>query len=402
MFKRATGHRGAVTMNRSSGVPTLFLALSLHKALPAISFAAIPVLFDSTNHWHRDLQYHPEQPDRIAVCIRALEDLRRNDPCLVELIDVAADRSASIPHNEQATHIPVTEDELAHAKDMLLQVHASDLVLRLEERCNQSKQKRIEDGKPTLGHMGNIDGDTYLTTETFEVCLRATVAWIRAADDRNGAAMALMRPPGHHATRTMQNGFCLFNFAAATAAHILGKEPTRKVSIIDWDVHYGQGVADIVENQERVRYVSIHQTPAFPYMGEKLKVQGPHKNILTIPMPADTTWTCGYEALFDKALEFACERGEWEPDVVIICAGYDALGSDELAGVSLNAEDYGRMTRKLIQHLQFSTSKRPSLVFGLEGGYQLSPSASGGSLQDAVVETVLALAENYNVVKSVA
>jgi acetoin utilization deacetylase AcuC-like enzyme len=357
----------------------------------ALAGKAVPVFFDSTNHFHRDLQYHPEMPERIKVCVEAVENYRQQGQSdSVELIDIAADASTPYP-GVQSTHAPFTDDELKHARDMLLQVHSEEIVLELEERCRRSKQQRLDAGKPALGHMGYIDSDTYLTTETFDICLRATAAWIRATDFCS--AVALTRPPGHHATRTNQNGFCLYNFAAAATAHVLAKDPSAKVSVIDWDVHYGQGVAEILQNHERSRYVSIHQTPAFPYMGGSFKRFGQYENILTIPMLADTTWTCGYKELFDKALQFMCKSGEWEPDVVIICAGYDALASDELAGVSLNAEDYGRMTKQLIAHLDASTGKRARLVVGLEGGYQLKPGAGGGNLQQAVVETVRALVE---------
>ena len=358
-----------------------------------VCLSPITVLFDSTNHWHRDLRYHPEQPERISACVRALQQVKQNEHIPIDLFDVATTTDAPISYSESGiTHAPFSAQELEHARNMLLQVHEPNMVTVLEERCNESKQKRIDDGKPALGHLGNLDPDTYVTTETFGVCLRAAAAWIRAAD--GGAALALTRPPGHHATRTQPNGFCLYNFAAATAAHVLLAKEDAKVSILDWDVHYGQGVADIVKGMERARYISIHQTPAFPYLGESLKLDGEHQNVLTIPMPADTTWTCGYEELFDKALEFVACHGEWEPDVVIVCAGYDALGSDELASVSLNAMDYGRMTHKLIEHLNKSSVKQSKLLLGLEGGYQLNPSGACGNLPDAVVETVRAVAEN--------
>ena len=385
----------------------MMLPQTILSLLATTTTTTIPIYFDSTNHLHRDLHYHPEQPERISSCVQALDKARQENPDLkkmIQLIDVATDTSS--PYSVQANHQPFSDDELAHAKDILLQIHSKDMVLKLEERCQKSKEQRIQDGKPALGHMGYIDFDTYLTTETFDVCLRATAAWIRAAsytttDNHESTntsgdfmAIALTRPPGHHATRSNQNGFCLFNFAAAAVAHILAQNPNAKVSVLDWDVHYGQGVADILQDESRARYVSIHQTPAFPYTGEKLQVQGPHQNILTIPMPAETTWTCGYIGLFEKALEFMCRHGEWEPDAIIICAGYDALDSDELASVSLNASDFGRMTSKLIQHLNNSTFKRPRIVFGLEGGYQLGPFAGGGNLQDAVIETVRAMVEN--------
>jgi len=114
---------------------------------------------------------------------------------------------------------------------------------------------------------------------------------------------------------------------------------------------------------------------------------GRYQNILTIPMAPDSTWSCGYESLFsEKVLPF-CQSPEWQPELVIVCAGYDALGSDELASCSLVANDYGKMTKLLREHLSDDTR----IVFGLEGGYQLKNDATGGNLADAVVETIQAL-----------
>lgn len=360
----------------------------------AQALATVPVLFDSSNYLHRDIRYHPEQPARITACVQALEDLRKQEDGVVELIDVAAGAPTQIK-GVQAKHSPFTQAELDHARGMLVAAHTEDLVLKLEERSTKSREQRIQEGKSPLGHMGYIDSDTFLTTESFGVCLRAAAAWIQAVDiakSKGVPVMALTRPPGHHAETALSNGFCLYNFAAATALHVL-QDPNKRVSIFDCDVHFGQGVADIIKSHDRSRYVSIHQTPAFPYQGEKLQTHGEHQNVLTIPMPADTTWTCGYKLLLEKALDFVCTPGEWEPDVVIVCAGYDALSSDELASCSLNADDYGTIMRRLSSHIDKAPNKPPALMLGLEGGYQLSPTASGGSLQDAVVETVKALSE---------
>jgi acetoin utilization deacetylase AcuC-like enzyme len=346
--------------------------------LNAQALTSVPVYFDSTNCWHRDIQYHPEQPARIEACIKAL---RERVPS-ADLMDVSVDDS-TLPNG--AIHRPFSEQELSHARDMLIRVHTPDLVTDLEKRCRDSRQRRIDEGKVPLGFVGYIDDDTYLTTETYDVCLRATAAWIRAVDiglSGKRTAMALTRPPGHHATTGLSNGFCVFNFAAAAAVHALESNPNLKISIFDWDVHYGQGVADIVKNHPRARYVSIHQSPAFPYMGDKREVLGEHNNILTLPIVAETTWSCGYQNIFEKEVLPFLKSESWEPDLILICAGYDALDSDELASVSLQARDYGEMTRQILQ-----TSQAP-LILGLEGGYQLSEMAGGGNLADAVVETV--------------
>jgi len=391
----------------------------------------IRVLYDSSNHLHRDKQYHPEQPSRIDACVDAIIKHKteldngglRSE--FLELIDVAPMSSSKRQRPKEKDPIlciPFTEEELQHARDILTQTHTDGYVIKLEQRCRSSRQRRIDEGKDTLGFIGYVDeGDTFVTTESYDVCLRATAAWIRAVNESLGIggatktaattiSLALTRPPGHHATKTLSNGFCLFNFAAAAAVHAMSINPNLKVSVLDWDVHYGQGVADILSSYPRARYVSVHQTPAFPYEGEKRMVRGEHRNILTVPIPPDSTWTCGYREIFETiALPFVCNSDDlgnddgWEPDLVIVCAGYDALDSDELASCSLTAKNFGEMTRMLKEKVglmqpvgdDLGTSKdgkrRPGLMLGLEGGYQLKDGAAGGNLADAILETIKAL-----------
>ena len=172
-----------------------------------------------------------------------------------------------------------------------------------------------------------------------------------------------------------------------------------------------------MQHLPQVRYVSIHQTPAFPYLGESNRRLGTlYQNIQTIPIRPESSWTCGYQQAWDQALEFVANNnnhnsddddtpnGPWIPHVVVVCAGYDALDSDELASVSLQARDYQRMTRQLLQHVDqvtqeassSSSGSRPApvVLFGLEGGYQLSESAGGGNLPQAVVETLKGMQSN--------
>jgi len=383
-------------------------------ALPKNSLHThVKVLFDSSNHWHRSIQYHPEQSERIAACVAALQDyntktLPEDSGLHLDLIDYACDSPAGATNYKGTTnHIPLSDDELAHARSILVKSHSEDYVSGFETRCRTSRQKRIDDGKGPLGFIGYVDDDTFLTTETYDVCLRATAAWIRCVDlarnDPLTTPMALTRPPGHHATKTLSNGFCIFNFAAAAALHAV--ELGLKVSVLDWDVHYGQGVSNILQHVPQTRYVSMHQTPAFPYQGEANEISGACGNILTIPLPPDSSWTNGYQEYFEKqALPFIYSSGDdevdaaslWDPDLVIVCAGYDALLSDELASCSLTAANFGKMTQLLrdkIGHRSPGAVMKPppSLLFGLEGGYQLKKDAQGGNLADAVVETVKAL-----------
>ena len=388
----------------------------------------IPILFDSSNNLHRDIRYHPEQPSRIQKCVEAMwkqYNLGLIQPCPVSFMDVATipcpeffsswmienkETNPNHSHPPLIQHEPFTDMELDYARAILVQTHSQEYVSNLEITCKRAKQRRIDEGKDPLGFSGYIDADTFLTTESYDVCLRATATWIRCVNKTclrrsttstpiSKAAFALTRPPGHHATKTESNGFCLFNFAAAAAIHAIQSGLATKVSIFDWDVHYGQGVADIIQQDPNIRYVSIHQSPAFPYQGTRRKVLGQHRNILTIPLPPDSSWSCGYQmALEEYALPFIInhsysnkneEDDEWDkmtwiPDLVIVCAGYDALVSDELASCNLNASDYGSMTRMLREKL----GNDIGIVIGLEGGYQLDDEVPGGNLPIAVLHTI--------------
>jgi acetoin utilization deacetylase AcuC-like enzyme len=378
------------------------------------------IFFDSSNHLHRDQTFHYENPERITSCVEALHTYALNEGNKnIDFIDIApimydSLTSKSFQNMILRNHNPVSADELEYARNILLQTHQPELITELENRCMKSKEQRILEGNSSLGYIGYLDGgDTYVTTETFDVCLRATVAWFRAFDycfsaqeegdsdmsSNNYFAMACTRPPGHHATYNLQNGFCLYNFAVATAIHALSTtyehtNAVSKISILDWDVHYGQGVADIISTlpkyRNSIRYVSIHQTPAFPYEGERRQRNG---NVMTLPIPPDTSWTCGYSETFEQALKFCFEANEWEPDLIIICAGYDALSTDELASVNLDAVDYGYMVQHLCQHISNQATKnvQSKIMLGLEGGYKINSSGGGsGNLPDAIIETVKA------------
>lgn len=352
------------------------------------------VYYDSSNNLHRDISYHPECPERVSVCVDALNaytakntDTGKN----ILLQDIAQDQDF------------FTDEELIHARRMLVKAHSENYVEQIERKCRDSKARRVEEGKGPLGFIGYVDtGDTFITTETYGVCLRATAAWIRAVDDAisgDNAAVgfALTRPPGHHATRSLSNGFCHFNFAAA--ATLYATEKGKTVSVLDWDVHYGQGVANILQNEPKARYVSLHQYPAFPYEGERRRTTGSLNNIMTIPIAVDSTWTCGYRELFENhVLPFLFSDDNkndstiWKPDLILVCAGYDALADDELASVNLEPSDYGKMVTLVEKRMSdtFGEGNRPALAFGMEGGYRLQNEGERG-LSAAFIETIKAL-----------
>mmetsp|Transcript_24987 Transcript_24987/g.38647 ORF Transcript_24987/g.38647 Transcript_24987/m.38647 type:complete len:395 (+) Transcript_24987:184-1368(+) len=380
-------------------VPVFFLSAHRVSSLSVqqrhhTSQRSLNVYFDSTNNLHRDIRYHPECPERISVCVNALNAYiaqNANVGKSISLQDVAQDQAF------------FSDDELIHARSMLVKAHSENYVEQIERKCRDSKARRLEEGKDTLGFIGYVDtGDTFMTTETYDVCLRATAAWIRAVDDaissgdKAAVGFALTRPPGHHATRSLSNGFCHFNFAAAATFHAI--EKGKIVSVLDWDVHYGQGVADILQNEPKARYVSLHQYPAFPYEGERRRTSGNLNNIMTIPVAADSTWTCGYKELFEThVLPFLISDNDtddtnWKPDLILVCAGYDALADDELASVNLEPGDYGKMLALLKKWISvtYARGSEPGLAFGMEGGYRLQNEGERG-LSAAFIETIKAL-----------
>ncbi len=217
-----------------------------------------------------------------------------------------------------------------------------------------------------------------------------TSAWIEAvrlAAAGQGPALALARPPGHHATRTDAMGFCLVNFAAAAAAAHLDATPAARVSVLDWDVHHGNGVADILGAEPRARYSSTHETGGFPYTGLDEDDRGPHANLLHLPLPAGSGGEEYLQALRTRALPFLLPTDEPLPDVLLVCAGYDGLESDALAGTTCSPDDFAESIRAIVDEFGFPPER---IALGLEGGYQLEDAAG---MPAALAATCAALLE---------
>ncbi|CAM9876718.1 unnamed protein product [Chrysoparadoxa australica] len=283
---------------------------------------------------HIDRGYpHPECPARVT---NAAKVLREGDLPL-EWVSPGLDQSSR-----------------ARALKALQRVHSEEHIATLRDMCAKG--------------VSSIDADTYLTSDSFEVCLATTDSWIRAitsAVQDDVPAFALARPPGHHATRGSSMGFCIFNFAAAAAAFALEELGCGRVAIFDFDVHHGNGIANIFRMEPRVRYCSIHQGGIFPMTGDFAEDLGPKGNIRSFPLFFDLnpiTWKL-YRPIFEeKAIPWL---QEFKPDVLLISAGYDSLACDELASMSLEEENFGEMAHIL----QKAFGRR--LCFGLEGGYDL-------------------------------
>jgi len=199
-------------------------------------------------------------------------------------------------------------------------------------------------------------------------------AWVDGVDQvlaKNRPAFVLARPPGHHALPDEGMGFCLFANAAIAAIYAVEHLGLSRVSILDWDVHHGNGTQAIVEKHSKIRYCSLHQFPAYPMTGAASET-GEFGNILNVPLKPGSGSDV-YNSAFELQVLPWLRSGD--PQLLIISAGYDAMAVDPLAHMRLNADDYARFAKWCLEIT-------PRILFGLEGGYDLD------GLAMAVVKTI--------------
>jgi acetoin utilization deacetylase AcuC-like enzyme len=240
------------------------------------------------------------------------------------------------------------------SRDRLRSVHSHALVERVFEVA--------ADGG------GRLDFDTVVCPHSDTVAAKAVGAGIAAVDAVSSGtvkrAMCLVRPPGHHATPTHSMGFCLFNNIAIAAEYLLEKESADKVAIVDFDVHHGNGTQDVFYERGDLFFFSIHQYPHYPGTGpsrEKGSGEGEGTN-LNAPLGGGVStenWMTYFESGLDRIAAY-------DPDFILVSAGFDSHRDDPLGDFPLTEEDFGHLAERIQQ-----LANGKGVVSFLEGGYNL-------------------------------
>jgi len=219
-----------------------------------------------------------------------------------------------------------------------------------------------------------LDGDTYLSPGSLDAALRAVGGACAAVDavlsgDLQNAFIAC-RPPGHHAETATAMGFCLFGTVAIAAKYALDHHGLSRIAIVDFDVHHGNGTQDLLWDEPRALFISSHQMPLYPGTGARSET-GAHGQIVNIPLREGSgsgVMRAAYDSLAFPALI------AWQPELILISAGFDAHQDDPLAGLEWQTDDYAWLTRRICEIAETSCGGR--VVSCLEGGYDLDALAA--------------------------
>ena len=294
---------------------------------------------------HDNGHFHPERPERLTAIVEALK---------------------IAPWADQINwQLPTSREK-------------RDVIPLLQKLHNQEYIDKVRQIAENGG--GMVDMDTPVSPRSYDVALLAVNAWLDGVEEvlvNGNSTFVLARPPGHHATRETGMGFCLFSNGAIAAHYALMKPDINRVAILDWDVHHGNGTQAIVENNPQIAYCSLHQSPCYPGTG-MANERGMHGNVLNLPMLAGSA-LAEYRIAFEhQVIPFLTK---FQPDLLIVSAGYDANEDDPLAAISLQPNDYDILTNYCLQI-------KHSILFGLEGGYNLQ------ALSASVVETIKTCLKN--------
>jgi acetoin utilization deacetylase AcuC-like enzyme len=276
----------------------------------------VPILvYDPVFLEHR-ADGHPESPERLTSIVEAAAGLTRVAPR------------------------PATDDELA----------------MIHSRAHIDRMKRF---------VGWVDPDTFVGPRSFEIARLAAGALLTAVDEiasgRAKNAFCAVRPPGHHATPDRAMGFCIFNNVAVAARYVQQSTPWKRVMIVDFDVHHGNGTQDAFYDDPSVFYLSTHRFPFYPGTGRSTERGA--GNVLNLPMNADVGRD-EFVGTFRDAVRSSAES--FKPEFLLVSAGFDAYKDDPIGGLGLHVEDYGRLMEAVAE-----VAPHKRIVSALEGGYHV-------------------------------
>lgn len=250
-------------------------------------------------------------------------------------------------------------------RETLLSVHTPEHLNLLDWVSGQ--------GKATM-----VDADTYARPESYEIARLAAGGVIQAVDavlcGAADNALAAVRPPGHHATPTYAMGFCLLSNIAIAARYAQRAYGINRVMIVDYDVHHGNGTQDVFYDDKSVLFVSSHQYPFYPGTGSIHDIghADARGTTLNIPLPGGHG-DSSFAALYEEILWPVARR--FEPDLILVSAGFDAHWHDPLAYMRLSLNGYDHLTRELMRMADDLCGGK--IVFVLEGGYDLQALGHG-------------------------
>jgi len=228
-----------------------------------------------------------------------------------------------------------------------------------------------------------LDPDTSMSPGSWDAALRgvggltSAVDAVLAGEVQN--AFVAVRPPGHHAERAQPMGFCLFSNIAIAALHALEAHGLSRVAVLDFDVHHGNGTQDVLWNESRTRFASSHQMPLFPGTGGRHE-KGAYLQIRNVPLPEGSGGAKMRDEWENDILPWV---REWEPELVLVSAGFDAHRADPLAGLHWQTEDFGWLTHRICDLADDCCGGR--VVSTLEGGYDLEALADSVGLHVEVL-----------------